>query len=123
MLTAWHDVYIHSVMKRFQMARAQALFRNQLEQRALLCWQSYAKAQARKAFMQSAAAQFLWYAMNYLSHALVPVYACLYKLAYDQNDRNQLLSKVDAICNAPFHPFISMTFEAFGKSCYSCTLQ
>ena len=57
-LQAWHDVYMHRVMKRFQSARAQALFRAHVEQRALLCWQSYTRAKAHKATLLSTAVQF-----------------------------------------------------------------
>ncbi|KAL0042856.1 hypothetical protein WJX79_001653 [Trebouxia sp. C0005] len=57
-LTAWHDVYMHRVMKRFQMARAQGLFREHAEQRVLLIWRRYVKAQLHKAARMSAAHRF-----------------------------------------------------------------
>ncbi|DBA76407.1 hypothetical protein WJX77_011009 [Trebouxia sp. C0004] len=55
MLTAWHDVYMHRVMKRFQVARAQGLFREHKEQHVLLIWRRYAKTQLLKAARMSAA--------------------------------------------------------------------
>ena len=57
-LTAWHDVYIHMVMKRFQMARAQGLFREHVEQHMLGLWRRHVKTQRHKAAMLSAAQDF-----------------------------------------------------------------
>ena len=109
-LTAWHDVYIHSVMKRFQMARAQALFRNQLEQRALLCWQSYAKAQAHKASMQNAAVKFLWCAMqvSFFAQCRLCICACVrWRMTTFASSRIQVLSRADALCSAYFDCAVS----------------
>lgn len=64
-LTAWHDVYMHRVMKRFQMARAQGLFREHVEQRVLLTWRCYVKTQLHKAARMSAADRFnRWSSMH-----------------------------------------------------------
>ena len=64
-LTAWHDVYMHGVMKRFQMARAQGLFREHMEQRVLLIWRRYVKTQLHKAARVSAAHRFhRWSSMH-----------------------------------------------------------
>lgn len=57
-VTAWHDVYIHNVMKRFQMARAQGLYREHVEQHVLSLWQGYVKAQLHKIAMMSTADAF-----------------------------------------------------------------
>ena len=57
-VTAWHDVYMHRVMKRFQMAHAQGLFREHAEQRVLLIWRRYVKTQLHKAARMCAAHRF-----------------------------------------------------------------
>lgn len=58
LLSAWHDVYIHAVMKRFQNARAQGLYREYVEQRALRLWQLYCRQQQRKHTMLTKAHAF-----------------------------------------------------------------
>ena len=64
-LTAWHDVYMHRVMKRFQVARAQGLFREHVEQRVLLIWRRYVKTQLLKVARMSAADRFnRWSSMH-----------------------------------------------------------
>lgn len=58
LLSGWHDVYIHAVMKRFQMARAQGLHREHVELRAVHLWQAHCRKQQRKAAMQAKAHGF-----------------------------------------------------------------
>lgn len=58
LLSAWHDVYIHAVMKRFQMARAQGLHRDHVELRVMHLWQAHCRKQQRKAATQAKAHGF-----------------------------------------------------------------
>ena len=54
-LTAWHDVYMHAVMKRFQTARAHGLHQQHVELRVMHLWQAHCREQQRMGALQSKA--------------------------------------------------------------------
>ena len=58
LLSAWHNVYIHAVMKRFQIARAQGLHRQHVELRVMHLWHQHCSRQQRKGAMQAKAHAF-----------------------------------------------------------------
>ena len=64
LLSAWHDVYIHAVMKRFQMARAQGLHRQHVELQVMRLWRAHCMRQQRKGAMQVQAYGFARQAIN-----------------------------------------------------------
>ena len=64
LLSAWHDVYIHAIMKRFQMARAQGLHRQHVELQVMRLWQAHCMRQQHKGAMQAQAHRFARQAIN-----------------------------------------------------------
>lgn len=58
LLSAWHDIYIHAVMKRFQMARAQGLHRQHVELQVMHLWLGHCRRQQRKGAMLAKAHAF-----------------------------------------------------------------